>query len=143
MKALIGDSDFASRSVLAAALTALGYEAVTCCTVNEVRDAFANDFYALAFLNVDETDDAPLAICQWLRSQSSAEIVWIVALTSNAGMIDPTFKAGANDVLLKPINTAAARARILVGSKEIERLRERREEIDSAAYRASTRAQQQ
>src|SRR5262245_19063884 len=82
MKALIGDSDFASRSDLAAALTALGYEAVTCCTAKEIRCAFANDLYALIFLRVDETVDAPLSICQWLRTQASGEAVCIVALTA-------------------------------------------------------------
>ncbi len=143
MKAVIVENDSAIRSLLAAELTAFGHDVVRCSTEAEVRSVLGEALDTLLFINLDEACGTWLAFCRSLRDQRERDTTWIIALTAEADLIEPAFSAGASDVLLKPVNSAAARVRILLAGREMERLCKRREEEQATGYRLCTRAQQQ
>src|SRR5262245_50082961 len=119
MEAVIVENDLRTRAVLTAALTSLGYQVLNCATEAEVRGALADSQGLVIFLSLDEARETRLAFCRWLRAEPGNGTAWVVALTCETELIEPAVRAGASDVVLKPVDRSAALARAVLATREM------------------------
>jgi DNA-binding response OmpR family regulator len=123
MRILIAEADPASRLSLEANLRRWGHEVVTTCD-------------GVAALEVMQTGTAPqLAILDWMmpgldgpevcrriRSQTSADLVYLILLTARTAKADIVLglESGANDYVTKPFDRDELRARLNTGIRMVE-----------------------
>jgi signal transduction histidine kinase/DNA-binding response OmpR family regulator len=143
LRAVIMENDPEAGLCLQNALTTLDYEWVTSATEKETQELLALHPSSLLLVNLDPAPEAALAFCQSLRVETNPGALWIIVSTANPDLAEEALRAGADDVLLRPLNVAAAQVRILLAARGMDQGQQRREQEKAAEFRASTRAQQQ
>jgi sigma-B regulation protein RsbU (phosphoserine phosphatase) len=155
LRVLIVDDDPASRRMLARALEE-DYQVVECQSGFETMQQLEGDGAALVVLDYQMPDLNGAQVCELIRSSPDAEVAQspIILLTgfSNSQHEIECLRAGADDFVTKPVNTAVLRARIdthlrlhsmrkqlLAQKGELEAWRRRHEE-DLEAARLTQRA---
>src|SRR5438034_8742508 len=116
LKILIVDDDPLSRQLLARSLRNGGYDVAECQSGSEALQILESSGPALLVLDYQMPELNGAQICELIRGDPDSEIaeVPIILLTahSNTEHELECLKAGANDFVTKPVNTAVLRARI-------------------------------
>jgi DNA-binding response OmpR family regulator len=107
--------------LLAAILTAAGYEALTATSGAEAIEAVASDMPDLMLLDIRMPEIDGYEVCRRLRRDPAAEFLPIVMVTSAEGEERlAALEAGADDFVVKPFNNdeLLARVRSLIRIKQ-------------------------
>jgi serine phosphatase RsbU (regulator of sigma subunit) len=116
MKILVVDDDNLSRKLLSRALETAGHEVVECRDGAEAIQIIEADGPAFLVLDYEMPEFTGAQVCEIVRSNPIPEIAQapIIMLTAHAGEEHEVecLRAGANDFVSKPVNTAVLLARI-------------------------------
>ena len=141
MKVLIAEDEIVSRRLLESALPRWGYEVITATDGEEawvlLQEPDAPTIMVLDWL-MPRLDG--VEICRRIRAHPRLSSVYIILLTSRAGIEDVVqgLEAGANDYITKPFDAAELRARMQVGVRVVNlqtTLAERVREVEDALSR--------
>ena len=113
-RVLIVDSVATNRIVLKVKLLAARYEVEPCASLTEARGLIRRDPPDLILLDMVQRDADPLDLCRALKADSDTAQIPIIVLGTfpQAGQRVDALKAGADDVLGKPIHDVMLQARI-------------------------------
>ncbi len=113
-KILIVDSVSTNRIVLKVKLSSAFYEVVQAASAKEAIDAIRADLPDLILLSVDLPDDDGLRLCGMIKTSPETRDIPIVLLSpkSDRDIRMAALKAGADDVLGKPVDDLVMLARL-------------------------------
>ncbi len=123
MRILIAEDDFTSRSILTAILTKQGHTVTATVNGAEAWEAMKQpDAPRLAVLDWMMPEMDGIELCRRIRSVKTDQPPYLLMLTTKGFKDDIVegLKAGADDYLSKPYDTAELLARIEVGRRMLE-----------------------
>ncbi len=123
MRILIAEDEFTSRSILTAILTKQGHTVAATVNGAEAWEAMKQtDAPRLAVLDWMMPEMDGIEVCRRIRSVKTDQPPYLLMLTTKGFKVDIVegLKAGADDYLSKPYDTAELLARIEVGRRMLE-----------------------
>ncbi|PIR19760.1 MAG: two-component system response regulator [Elusimicrobia bacterium CG11_big_fil_rev_8_21_14_0_20_64_6] len=107
-KILIVEDEPAIADNLAALLTAKGHKAATCCEGAEGVERARKENFDLILLDVMLPRMSGFDVCKMLRSDPKTTKIKIIMVTGlgRMGDVEEAFRAGADDYLIKPFDSA-------------------------------------
>jgi two-component system cell cycle response regulator len=111
---LIVDSVATNRIVLKVKLLAAQYDVVPCATIKEARQFLATEHLDLILMDIADSQDDAFELFRELKSNPDTSYIPIVVLGAfpTAGFRLAALRAGADDVLDKPVHDVMLQARI-------------------------------
>jgi phosphoserine phosphatase RsbU/P len=137
MKILLAEDNAESRDFLAAMLGHWQYEVVTAGNGEEALRLLRSEGPPIALLDWMMPKLDGVEVCREARKDPDLEGRYLILLTGRGEQSDVVhgLEAGADDYLIKPVDTAELRSRLRVGERVIRlqnRLSERVEELQAA-----------
>jgi diguanylate cyclase (GGDEF)-like protein len=123
MKILVADDNFACREALAQVLSPWGYVPVAAPDGPTAWQLLqGEEAPRLALIDWQMPGLDGVEICRWLRGQPERHYTYVLLLTARADKEDllAALEAGADDYLVKPVDPAELRARLLTGRRVLD-----------------------
>ncbi len=119
MKILVVDDDAIAREMLSHALDAAGYEVETACDGHEALEVIRQGGFRLVISDWEMPRMSGLELCKAIRSEDFDGYVYVILLTVHGRSQDVVagLRAGADDYVTKPFETAELEMRIRVGER--------------------------
>ncbi|MGB1109627.1 MAG: diguanylate cyclase domain-containing protein [Gammaproteobacteria bacterium] len=137
---LVADDDVVIRELLQETLSGAGFDVITAEDGEQAIASFDKEHPDLALLDVVMPFRDGLQVCNHIRTSSRGEHMPILVITARTSlsMIHEAFRAGATDVLLKPINWTGLLQRLHALLRASDSLR--RAQMSTARLRALLKA---
>ena len=110
-KILVVEDDKALCSGICIALKSEGILFIPCGTLQEARDCFRQDTYALGILDINLPDGNGMDILKEIRAASSVPVILLTANDMETDIV-AGLESGADDYVTKPFSLAVLRARV-------------------------------
>ena len=135
-KILVADDEREIAGLVAAVLSAAGYEVVECYSVSDVRQAPLSEI-SLAVLDIMLPDGDGFSLCRALRERYLFPIIMLTARDADADKV-VGLSAGADDYMTKPFQPVELLARVQAQLRRYTRYNPGRQAEGELCYRGLT-----
>lgn len=119
MRVLVADDDWIAAQMLASAVEAFGYDVTVAENGDEAYEQIRTGEFRLVVTDWEMPGMSGIDLCRKIRSRTSGGYVYIIVLTSLAGVENVVrgLEAGADDYLTKPFQPEELCVRLKVGER--------------------------
>ena len=131
---LVADDDLLTRMTLERYVVQWGYQLVSAGDGETARELLRTRTIDVCLLDWDLPKLSGIELCQWLRTNSTSQVPYVVLITGNEQPeeIQAGYEAGANDYVTRPCDLKYLRRRIATVADKLNRQELRLDKAESA-----------
>ena len=120
---LVAEDDLLTRMTLERSVVQWGYQLVSAADGENARELLRTRTIDVCLLDWDLPKLNGIELCQWLRTQTTAQAPYVVLITGNEQReeIQRGYEAGANDYVTRPCDLRYLRRRIAAVADKLNR----------------------
>ncbi len=126
---LVAEDDLLTRMMLERSVVQWGYQLISAVDGESARELLRTRIIDVCLLDWDLPKLSGIELCQWLRTNSTNHVPYVVLITSSEQPADiqSGYEAGANDYVTRPCDLRYLRRRIAAVAEKANR-----QELDKA-----------
>ncbi len=130
---LVAEDDLLTRMTLERSAVQWGYQLISAVDGETARELLRTRKIDVCLLDWDLPKLSGIELCQWLRTQATAQAPYVVLITGNEQPedIQKGYEAGANDYVTRPCDLKYLRRRIAAVADKLNRQELRLDKADS------------
>ena len=130
---LVAEDDLLTRMMLERSVIQWGYQLVSAVDGETARELLRTRTIDVCLLDWDLPKLSGIELCQWLRTNSTSQVPYVVLITGTEQPeeIQAGYEAGANDYVTRPCDLKYLRRRIATVADKLNRQELRLDKADS------------